>query len=215
MNEKYTNFLNNILNQYKIDLQFVDSKKLKCNALIFKMNDRYTVLCKKNLPENVKFFSILHEAGHIALDYFSKDPFVDWSIDVETEINLWALEKLKSNLEQSFFRNAKELFIESEDIGYKNIELNLDKFFIIKKEKTMRVKLNDNLIVREEDGTLFNFEEFRVHQFNDIGIDIITPLKEEITKEEWFKMALNLNISKDNMESFFKKCMDSEIIVPA
>ena len=215
MNEQYTIILNEILNQYKINLQFVDSKKLKCNALIFKMNDRYTVLCKKNLPESVKFFSILHEAGHIALDYFSKDPFMDWSIEVETEINLWVLEKLKSNLDPSFFRKAKKKFIESEHIGYKNIELNLDKFFIIKKEKSMKVKLNDNLIVREEDGTLFNFEEFRVHQFNDIGIDIITPLKEEITKEKWFEMALNLNVSKDNMESFFKKCMDSEIIVPA
>ena len=79
----------------------------------------------------------------------------------------------------------------------------------------MKVKLNDNLIVREEDGTLFNFEEFRVHQFNDIGIDIITPLKEEISKEKWFEMAESLNVSKENMESFFKKCLDSEIIVTA
>ena len=215
MEQRYKDFLKGLLDQYKTDIQFVDSEKLKCNALIFKLKDRYTILCKKNLPDNVKFFSILHEIGHIALDYFSKDPFFDWSIEVETEINLWALEKLKDNVEKSFFLKTKELFLESEDKGYKNINLYLDKYFFITKERHMQLKLNDNLIVREEDGTLFNFEEFRVHQFNDIGIDIITPLKEEISKEKWFEMAESLNVSKENMESFFKKCLDSEIIVTA
>ncbi len=76
----------------------------------------------------------------------------------------------------------------------------------------MKFKLNDNLIVREEDGTLFNFEEFRVHQFNDIGMDIISLLDDQKTKDEWFQRGIELNISKENMEYFFNKCLESEII---
>ena len=77
----------------------------------------------------------------------------------------------------------------------------------------MKLKLNDNLIVRDEDGTLFNFEEFRVHQFNDLGIDLISILKEEKTKNEWLLLAKDMKVSEEDFNFFYNKCIESDIIV--
>ena len=129
MLQKYEIFLEDLLKDYRVNLQYVDSSKLRCNALIFKIKDSYTILCKKKLPDSIKFFSILHEVGHVALNYFSKDPFTDWSEEIETEINLWALSKLKNSLTESFYIKARSLFIKSEDEGFKNLELYLDENF--------------------------------------------------------------------------------------
>ena len=125
----YIKILKNILETYQLKLNFVSSTRLKCGALIFKMNETYTVLCKNDLPENVKFFSILHEAGHVALNYFSTDPFKYWSAEVEKEINLWALDQIKPFISVEFYHETKCLFTRDEDLGYKNIEINLDKNF--------------------------------------------------------------------------------------
>lgn len=108
---------------------------MKCAALVYKQQAAYTILCKNGLPNEVELFVLLHEIGHISLGKICCQPQLDWSRVEETEVNLWALEKLKPYLKFKFYRRLRFDFSTNEQIGFQNIQKNLKQQLLSKRRK--------------------------------------------------------------------------------
>jgi hypothetical protein len=119
MKNKIEHLIKELCFKYNIrDIIEVPKGKIECNALFYGLSGSYSILLDETLPFLIKKFSTIHEIGHIALGHINKRPFQDWDQKIETEINLWSLEKIKLFLPKNEDINLlKETFVLSETKG--------------------------------------------------------------------------------------------------
>lgn len=117
-----------------ISIEYVPFQTIKCAALFYKHRNAYTILCQKELPDEVELFVMLHEIGHISLGKMCDKPRSQWSMSVETEVNLWALEKLRPYLRIDFYRQLRYDFSIDENLGFERIKKQLKRQLIFTKE---------------------------------------------------------------------------------
>lgn len=108
----------------------IEEDALDANALIFKVDDRYVVYVKKALPRSVKFFSLLHEIGHIATRTLQISPRPNQRDEAELAANIWALNRIKNNLSPEAFPIYVQAAKKSETLLYREISQNLENDLI-------------------------------------------------------------------------------------
>lgn len=76
--------------------------------------------------------------------------------------------------------------------------------------------INPELVVREDDKTLFSLEDMQIIEFNEIGFECIRILeREHITScDEFIEKSRNLpDISVSDIKEFWDSLLDSKIVV--
>lgn len=107
-------FLNNKIEEIKIrfnikSIEVVNSNAIFSVALVYKFNKHYNILIRENTPDNIKFFSILHEAAHIAQGTLNISPYDQYDKECELNANIWAIEYLKPFVTSDFYNRSIEL----------------------------------------------------------------------------------------------------------
>jgi hypothetical protein len=72
-------------------------------------------------------------------------------------------------------------------------------------------KINEKLVVREQDNTLFNAHNFQLYKFNRTGFSILKKI-EEGTKNPDTTTDL-IDQSNEEIKQFIDKCVKHEILV--
>lgn len=125
MKASYNDFFNRVLENVAVKISSIrclDSKKLRCAALIYTEKKHYHILCNQDLSEEEKLFVLTHEVGHIVLDKMFSDPYKCSSKESEREVNLWTLEKLKPYIKSEFYPHLRKAFQVSEKSGFNLIK---------------------------------------------------------------------------------------------
>lgn len=128
MRREYSKILHRILKEGKLGeaaICFVPPEKINSAALVYREKGMCHILCRNDLPEEIKLFVILHEFGHVALDELDRNPHKKWTEAAEKRINLWALEKLEPYLNVKFYADAKHSFEVSEELGFSCLKSGL------------------------------------------------------------------------------------------
>jgi len=124
-NSAYKEILSDIFKAYNVrKTDYTDSANFSCNTLVYREGNGYYIVVKRGLPEEVEFFSLVHEVGHIAMGHLFLSPFQKRSKKTEMEINLWALDFIKPYISDPFYQILHSLFKRSEN----------EAFFYLKKE---------------------------------------------------------------------------------
>lgn len=110
--------------------EVIDEDSLDANALIFKADDRYVVYVKKSLPRSVKFFSLLHEIGHIATQTLQISPRINQHSEAELAANTWALNRIRKNLSLEVFSTYVQIAAQSEMLLYNKVRDDLESDLI-------------------------------------------------------------------------------------
>lgn len=87
-----------LVQNYGMTVQLVDRSKIKANAVVVRLPaGGYLVFMDRGLPDNIKLFSLAHEAAHIDLELFYTQTS---SYDAETEkrVDRRAIELLEDAL---------------------------------------------------------------------------------------------------------------------
>lgn len=108
----------------------IEDKSLDANALIFRIEERYVAYVNEALPRSVKFFSLLHEIGHIATKTLKISPRSNQHNDLELAANIWALNRIRHNLSPETFSIYEQIALKSETHLYKKISEDLENDLI-------------------------------------------------------------------------------------
>lgn len=79
-----------------VDLHF--SEKLKVDGVTYCFNG-FRILIKSTLGEPLKYFTILHEIGHVATNTLRLQPHLEHSRSIELQADFWALEQLAERMD--------------------------------------------------------------------------------------------------------------------
>lgn len=77
-------------------------------------------------------------------------------------------------------------------------------------------KINEKLIVREDDNSLFSLDNMEVYEFNEIGFKAIMLIKEgQIDSlNHWIdEIGINEGVDTSEMEGFLSKLIDAGIVI--
>ncbi|NBD33713.1 MAG: hypothetical protein GVY17_12305 [Cyanobacteria bacterium] len=70
-----------------------------------------------------------------------------------------------------------------------------------------------NLVVRDEDSTLFDSSRLEIHKFNQEGYTLISGLlRKPMTMNEYLQFARENGVEELDATSFLQKCIDSGLI---
>lgn len=131
MNRLYDKIFRSVMEKnrvHDVKVLYVAPHVIRCAALVYKYNGSFRILCKNDLSSEVQLFVLLHELGHIVLHQLHKNPQLDWSCDVESEINLWAVEELRHYVSNVFYCQLLKEFSVSEKTGFARIDLELSSY---------------------------------------------------------------------------------------
>ena len=103
-----------------------EADSLNANALIYRHGDKFIAYVNKGLPPVIKFFSLLHEVGHIATQTMHCAPRVTRHEEEELRANLWALNRLRENLHPEVFSYYEAKASVSEATFFRHIADNLE-----------------------------------------------------------------------------------------
>ena len=75
------------------------------------------------------------------------------------------------------------------------------------------LKINENLIIREEDKMLFSAKNMQIYKFNEKGYEVIKIInsKGEIREEELFSL-LKEKYTEDELKNLINKMVENNII---
>ncbi len=77
-------------------------------------------------------------------------------------------------------------------------------------------KINEKLIIREDDNSLFSLDNMEVYEFNEIGFKAIMLIKEgQIDSlNHWIdEIGINEGVDTSEMEGFLSKLIDAGIVI--
>ncbi|WP_192561100.1 radical SAM protein [Pseudomonas gozinkensis] len=112
---------------YGISTIETTSSELGANAIVYKFNEKFHIVLDEKTPEVVRFFTTLHEIGHIATDTLEIDPRKSNDHEKEFVANEWALFQLKNNIHPDVFYQYENALLDSEDALYRLINNNLSR----------------------------------------------------------------------------------------
>jgi hypothetical protein len=125
----YSSALRAVFDEYSVG-EAIEENALDANALIYKDSDKYVVYVRRDLPRQIKFFSLLHEIGHIATNTLRASPRSGRCEDEERAANLWALNRIKPYMRRDAFESYNRAAEKSEVILYEQISKNLENDLI-------------------------------------------------------------------------------------
>ncbi len=75
------------------------------------------------------------------------------------------------------------------------------------------LKINENLIIREEDKMLFSAKNMQIYKFNEKGYEVVKIInsKGEIREEELFSL-LKEKYTEDELKNLINKMVENNII---
>ncbi|MCO8645825.1 radical SAM protein [Burkholderia multivorans] len=76
----------------------VARRDIGANALIYEEADQRHIVVSERLKGALRFFTTLHEIGHVATRTLATDPRRHASVDVERRVNLWVLDMLRDHI---------------------------------------------------------------------------------------------------------------------
>jgi MoaA/NifB/PqqE/SkfB family radical SAM enzyme len=117
-------FFNKLLVEFKNHYNIssilpVEDEKLNSNAIVYRYKDNFEIFYKDSLPLAIKIFSVIHEIGHISTNSLNSSP--EYNQEIETSMNIWAIEYLKDLVTPSFYTNALSL-ASDEDLLFNYIQ---------------------------------------------------------------------------------------------
>ncbi|WP_277187443.1 radical SAM protein [Caballeronia sp. BR00000012568055] len=106
--------------------EVVESDSLDANALIFRRDAEYIAYIENGLPRPIKFFSLMHEIGHIATDTLHASPRASHLDERERAANLWALNRIRAYLKPDSYAHYEQLTTHSEAMLYQALAERLE-----------------------------------------------------------------------------------------
>lgn len=77
------------------------------------------------------------------------------------------------------------------------------------------IKLNNDLVCREDDNAFFDAVNFKVYKFNDAGFKLLSILGDKkMDLTAWKKAALSKGVDLTDFENFVTKCEKYKIVLP-
>lgn len=75
------------------------------------------------------------------------------------------------------------------------------------------LKINDKMIIREEDSMIFSAKDMKIFKFNEKGFKVIELIneKEKLTKEELLTL-LGKDFSLEELDTIVNKMIDNKIV---
>lgn len=76
-------------------------------------------------------------------------------------------------------------------------------------------KINENLIMREEDNSLFSLENMEIYEFNEVGFKAILIFNEEKIENysQWEKEVSKIeNLDISDLNEFWQNLIDVKIL---
>lgn len=95
-----TNILK-ILNNNKLEIIEVERKKINASGMLVLSSINSFIAIANDLNSGLKIFVLLHELGHICLNYITHNSNFNYSSDVEKECDLWAIHFLEQCIKKS------------------------------------------------------------------------------------------------------------------
>jgi IrrE N-terminal-like domain len=115
--------------EHSID-SVTEAQSLDANALIYRTNDRFVIYVNSDLPRPLKFFTLLHEIGHIATNTLRSLPRSARSDYDERSANVWTLNRIKPYLRAGAFDMYLSAANHSEGLLYERISKFLENDII-------------------------------------------------------------------------------------
>lgn len=78
------------------------------NGAIFRLDGKYSIMVKSQLPDFLRWFTVLHEIGHIATNTVAATPLQNRNPENERVTNLWALKEISPIVTKEFLDDAKK-----------------------------------------------------------------------------------------------------------
>ena len=75
------------------------------------------------------------------------------------------------------------------------------------------LKINDSLILREEDSMLFSAKNMQIYKFNDKGFDVVKTIidNKELTKDDLYA-KLKDNYTEEELNNLLDKMINTNIV---
>ncbi len=80
-----------ILSNYKIEIITVDRKKINGSGMVVVSEICSFVAIANDITTGLKVFVLLHELGHISLNYLKHSSEFNYANDIEKKCDLWAI----------------------------------------------------------------------------------------------------------------------------
>lgn len=171
----------------------------------------FTILTCDDIGLPLRLFSQLHEIGHIALGYVHDAPQQAHETAIETEINLWALDQIRSLISPELSFALRAAMRVDEDAAYRIMEdqllTDMDQISQIK------IGINPKFVHRKNDRSLFDFESFKLFRFNQTAHRLLEFLIEAIPFGDYFARAEEIGVSADDADEFLQKCIDASLVL--
>lgn len=73
--------------------------------------------------------------------------------------------------------------------------------------------LNESLILRKDDESVFNADKFKIYKFNKNGYIILSQFFDK--KIQLTDVSNIENMNNEDVQNFLKKCIENNILIPA
>lgn len=135
--ELYTQHTNNLIRNFfhritsylskNYDVESIETtaSEIGANAIIYKQEEKFHIILDESLSEVIRFFTTLHEIGHIATQTLSYNPRYFNDSRREFAANEWALLQIKPYIHPEIFYHYENALLDSENTLYRLIEEKL------------------------------------------------------------------------------------------
>ncbi|WP_167358005.1 radical SAM protein [Burkholderia territorii] len=113
--------------QHGIASVTVAGQDIGANALIYEHGGQRHIVVSERVAGALRFFTTLHEIGHVATRTLATDPRRHASIDVERQVNLWVLDMLRDHISADSLAEYVAAASRSEAALYRLVDQRLDK----------------------------------------------------------------------------------------
>ncbi|WAS54112.1 radical SAM protein [Burkholderia ambifaria] len=116
--------------QHGIASVTVAHRDIGANALIYEDVDQRHIVVSEALTGALRFFTTLHEIGHVATHTLAAHPRRHASVDIERQVNLWVLDMLRDHISADSMAEYVAAASCSEAALYRLVDRRLDKDLI-------------------------------------------------------------------------------------
>lgn len=130
MTKNIINDIKKILEKHKLEIITADRSKINGSGMVVVSELCSFIAIANDLPPALKTFVLLHELGHICLNYMTHSSNFNYGNEVEKECDLWAIHFLDQVLEKNTINKLINLADQQGELyDYISKSYELDKLY--------------------------------------------------------------------------------------